>query len=1023
MTSSTPVAPSAAPNRAPSVLAVLVARSASPALRTCLHALANQSYEALGILAVDDASGDDTHEVLTRALGAERVLRHDEPLGYARSFSAALEQPIASAADLILLVHGDSVLDPDAVACLVDAMTMPGADRIGIVGAKIVDLERSRELRDVGRSVDRFGHAMSPLQPGEIDQGQFDRVLEVLAVDGCAMLLERAAWQAIGLYDERLGIDDVDLCWRARIAGWRVVMTPRARAEHGPAHSDTDEVAEHTERYVQDRDGLTAVLKNYAWPTLLWVVPLFLALTVVRLIFLAVGRRFEEAYEVLAAIGWNVAHLGGTLARRRSAQRARTVPDRALRRFTASAGLHLPRWFQTAERILEEQRELGAEDAGQPTSQRLRHRTTSFVSVHPVLVASFVGVVIWGFAVRSLLAPGVLAGGTLPIFPATPDGFFRELVSGFRTTGLGGTAAASPGLAVLGAISAISFGSTALAQKAILIVGPALATVLCYRATRRRTGSPGASVVAAAAYGLSAVMLWVVSEGRISTLVALAVLPPLVERVEVAFQREASPDGPFRFAAGLAVTVAVGVAFVPGLAVAVGLAAVVSLLIAPRRLRGLALTVGALVGTAVLVFPFVPTVLGDGGRGLWSGIGEPDPWHLLRLSLGPAPGDWPPALVLPVAAILGLALARGDRRAPATRTAALGAVALAFGWLAAAGYLPAWASNAPVDIALVAVCAAFVLGDGVASAFGGLERASFGFRQIGSLLLTLVLALGLSLQALAAMVGSWSIGGAERVPASWSVLTSAAKGDYNVAWLTAVDGLPFLAPGGDPTGVVPQGEATVGYGLTGRDGALAIDTGRPLTGAGDPALAAALGEILSGTTVHGGALLAPFGVRFVVAPQDRVPAAAAGALDAQVDMESVPSAGLVIWRNIVAIGPASVLRADKRTQAIVSSSDPDVIQRFVPTVVGTLSPTQAGWSGTASEAGVAVVASAFDGAWQLTGTDTAPARSFGWLTSFAGAPADITIRFADQLPRTLSILLLAAVWVVALWVTRKPVRV
>jgi hypothetical protein len=45
------------------------------------------------------------------------------------------------------------------------------------------------------------------------------------------------------------------------------------------------------------------------------------------------------------------------------------------------------------------------------------------------------------------------------------------------------------------------------------------------------------------------------------------------------------------------------------------------------------------------------------------------------------------------------------------------------------------------------------------------------------------------------------------------------------------------------------------------------------------------------------------------------------------------------------------------------------------------------------------------------------------LTSFAGAPADITIRFADQLPRTLSILLLAAVWVVALWVTRKPVRV
>jgi hypothetical protein len=272
------------------------------------------------------------------------------------------------------------------------------------------------------------------------------------------------------------------------------------------------------------------------------------------------------------------------------------------------------------------------------------------------------------------------------------------------------------------------------------------------------------------------------------------------------------------------------------------------------------------------------------------------------------------------------------------------------------------------------------------------------------------------------MVGSWSIGGADRVPASWSVLTDAAKGDYNVAWLTAVDGLPFLAPGGDPTGVVEQGDATVGYGLTARDGALAIDTGRPLTGAGDPALRAALGEILSGTTVHGGALLAPFGVRFVVAPQDRVPPPAAAALDAQVDLEAVPSAGLVIWRNIAAIGPASVLRDDKSTQAVVDSADPDVIQRLDPTVVGTLSPNEAGWGGSASESGVAVVASAFDGAWQLSGTDTAPRRSFGWSTSFPGAPTDITIRFADQFPRTLSIVLLAAVWAVALWVTRKPVR-
>ena len=1021
MTSSMSLAQTTAPTRGPSVLAILVARSATPALRACLHALADQTYETLGILAVDDAAGDETHELLVRALGEARVIRNEEPVGYARSIAIGLAQPVAATADHVLLLHGDTVLDPDAVASLVEATTLPGAERVGIVGAKVVDLHHDRELRDVGRSVDRFGHAMSPLQPGEIDQGQFDRVLDVLAVDGCAMLLDRDVWQRVGAYDERLGLDDVDLCWRARVAGWRVLMTPRARVQHGPDHEDEVD-PDRTERYRQDRDALASVLKNYSIPTLLWVLPLALALTVVRLVFLVIGRRLEEAYELLAAIGWNVAHLGGTLTRRRVAQRARVVPDHALRRYTASAGLHLPRWFQTAERILEEQRELGEEDVGRPTTQRLRRRTASFVTVHPVLVASVLGAVVWAFAVRSLLSPSILVGGALPVFPASPDGFFHELASGFRTTALGGSTAASPALALLGAISFLSFDSTALAAKALVVGTPVVASILCYRAVRRRTGSPGASVVAAATYGVSALMTWGVSEGRIGQLVLLAALPPLVERIDVAFGAEEPSDGRWRLAAGIAVTIAVGAAFVPGIVPAVVLTAAVFLVLAPGRARGLMVSAVALVGAAILIFPFVPTVLDNGGLGLWSPIGQLDAWRLLRLSLGPAPGDWQPALVLPVGAVLGLALARGSRRAPAARAALLGMLALALAWLSAADYLPLWATNAPVATTLAGVCCAFVLGDGLASAFGGLERSTFGFRQIGGVILAGVLIIGVFLQTLAVMLGDWSIGGPEHVPASWAVLSAASTDSYNVVWVSGTHGQPFPAPGGDPSGIVAQGGATVAFGLTGRDGALATDIGRPLTAQGQPALASALHELLSGSTVHGGAMLAPFGVAYVVAPEEDVPAAAAASLASQVDLEPVPSAGLLIWRNVVAVPPAAVLRGDRDTRTIVASSDPDAIQRFEPTVVSALDATASGWHGTAAAGDVVSIATAFDDGWRLGGSDRAPQPAFGWATSFDAVPGPIDVTFAEQFPRTLSLWLLAAVWAVALWVTRKPVR-
>ena len=172
----------------------------------------------------------------------------------------------------------------------------------------------------------------------------------------------------------------------------------------------------------------------------------------------------------------------------------------------------------------------GEEDAGRPAAQRLRHRTASFVSEHPVVVGAFIGAVVWGFAARALVSPNPLVGAVLPVFPSAPGGFLSELVSGYRTTALGGTAAASPALAALGGISYVSFVNTTLAQKLIVIVGPALATVLCYRAVVRRTGKPGAAVVAAAAYASSALMLWSVSEGRVSQLFLMAVMPPLVER-------------------------------------------------------------------------------------------------------------------------------------------------------------------------------------------------------------------------------------------------------------------------------------------------------------------------------------------------------------------------------------------------------------------------------------------------------------------------------------------------------------
>ncbi|MDP9241803.1 MAG: glycosyltransferase, partial [Actinomycetota bacterium] len=178
---------------------VLVVRDAARWLRECVQALSAQTHPRIGIVAVDNASTDGSRELLQQALGDDRVVALRENEGLPGAVRAAIGLAAVREADYLLLLHDDTLLSPDAVARMVEAAE--GIERVGIVGPKVVDWEDPRVLREVGRSTDRFGFPYSPLEDGERDQGQYDRVREVLFVSSCAMLISRPAWERAGLPD------------------------------------------------------------------------------------------------------------------------------------------------------------------------------------------------------------------------------------------------------------------------------------------------------------------------------------------------------------------------------------------------------------------------------------------------------------------------------------------------------------------------------------------------------------------------------------------------------------------------------------------------------------------------------------------------------------------------------------------------------------------------------------------------------------------------------------------------------
>jgi GT2 family glycosyltransferase len=1006
----------------PSVLAVLVARNGAAWLPRALRSLARQTHPRLGVLAVDNASTDGSAELLERALGARRVIRFDENLGFAGSIRRVLEIPAARGADFLLFLHDDMALAPHAVARLVEeAGRVEGA---GVVGPKILDWD-GRVLLEVGFSTDRFGYPHSPLEEGEIDQGQYDAPREVLVVSSGAMLVSREALERVGPPDDRLAPapEDLDFCWRVRLAGYRVLVTPKAVAVHRMAglRGERRGAPEHRPRYETERAALAAVLVNDRWWTLAWVLPLYAIQGLGRLVLYLLGRRFDRAGEILAAWGWNVAHLSGTISRRFRAQRTRRVSDREIARFMSPAGARLQRWATQASSLLVGARAAQVEEGEELEAPPLRERVASVVTDHPVAIAWIGAAIVTMVAFRDVLFVPTIEGGAFPRFPPDAASFFEAFASAWRPTGFGGADLASPALVPLGVGSFLALGNPDLLGRLLVALGPVAAGATCYAAVRRLGPGPGASVVAAVSYAAAAPTLWAASEGRVSVIVLLALLPLVASRLVAGFAA-GGPARPLRWATGTAMALAVAVAFEPSAWIAVAVGAI-PLLPIPQargsRTRGLLLAAAAAVVAGVLLFPFMVTLVGAGGI-----AGPPARARftdLLLLAPGPGPGSGVTAAFLPVAGILAFAVA-SERRA-AWRALLTVAAAIPLAWLAAVGRLPAPIDEPVPYLAAAALSLAILVGLGVAGMPHGVRRAAFGTPQIVAALTTAVLVLGLAGQAVRALAGDWAVG-EERVAPAWPVVTSTEPGTpFRVLWLAADDGLPFPPPGGDPEGVAVTDQAEIAFGVTGRAGRSLLAIGLPPD---DPALArveATLTAMLEGRVSHAGALLGPMGIRYVVAGEARLPSLAARRLAEQVDLDLVQRAGgLSIYRNARAVPSAAVIPGE----AAVAAARSEALLAAAHVSGATAGRLQGGpeeLTGTVPEGGVSLVlvADHFDPRWRARSPTGAaePFPAFGWALAFEGRPGPVTVRFEDGSRRTIELISLAVLWAVALWTVRR----
>jgi GT2 family glycosyltransferase len=558
MTDSPPTVTGSVPvTRRTPLTAVVVTRGLTRYLPATLAAVAAQTRPAARVLVVDAAPArpgdtgaphpaDDVTGRVAQAFAEHPSDVHVVAVPGARTFGHAVRDGLAriTADDpggWLWLLHDDSAPAPTALAELV--RVVEHAPSVGVAGAKQRGWEDPARLLELGVTTSRLGRRMTGVEPGEVDQGQHDGREDVLAVGLAGALVRRDVWDELGGTDPSLGPfgDGLDLSRRARLAGHRVVVVPRAVVQH--AQASLRGLREEDRRAARTDSGGPArpdVRRSYAARRRAHVHALLAAAPLPLLPLLTVGFLVSGVLRALARIAAKEPRLAAAevaapvvavlhparMARARArARRGRRMPRRSLRALQSTwrdvlrAERDRALGRVASRRVVRAPSELEIAELARLTGRRRAGLAALVVALAALTVA------VVGPLVVAVVGGRTLVGGGL--LPAAGDlgTLWRSATSGWGTDGLGAAAPADPLLAVLVPLTVLTGGDTQAAVHVLFLAALALGGLGAWCAAGAATRSVALRWWAALVWVAAPTLALAVDEGRLGAAVAHAALP------------------------------------------------------------------------------------------------------------------------------------------------------------------------------------------------------------------------------------------------------------------------------------------------------------------------------------------------------------------------------------------------------------------------------------------------------------------------------------------------------------------
>ncbi|UCH10074.1 MAG: glycosyltransferase family 2 protein [Fidelibacterota bacterium] len=297
-------------------------------LPACFDSLLNSTYPHLEILMVDNGSTDNSVAFVEKNYPQVRIIKSPTNLSYSGGNNLGIQH---AAGKYIILLNNDTEVSPGWLEPLLEEMESD--TNIAACQPKILSL-RDRHMFEyagaAGGFMDRLGY---PFLRGRVfdtieeDQGQYQTAVDLFWTSGAAMVIRAKILEEAGLLDEdfTLHMEEIDLCWRLHLLGYRLRIRPDSVVYHyGGGTLGSEKMAK---MYYNHRNSVFMLIKNYSRYRLAWVLPTRLLLDLILIIKSLLTLDLKRAFAVPAAYLWLLTHAVLLCRKRQGVQKKRKVPD------------------------------------------------------------------------------------------------------------------------------------------------------------------------------------------------------------------------------------------------------------------------------------------------------------------------------------------------------------------------------------------------------------------------------------------------------------------------------------------------------------------------------------------------------------------------------------------------------------------------------------------------------------------------------------------------------------------------